>query len=191
MIHTENLLIKITCGNNHNNYTQATELEHERTSRDLFHEDLEDTVLTDWAQVSHNVPVTESTMQCNFFVQWLHIPSYSKEHSSDDLCPGKHISKKQPQLHTLILCTKLKKARLHRKKLCSATQATVAAHNRILYQRKTTDICQQRTLETSQGSPWQRYAVGCQDLAHYTHCRTCPCPTTHDCLSRPTRTRTT
>lgn len=46
---------------------------HTHTSRDLLHEYLEDSVLAGWAQVAHDVLVTESRVERDLLVQRLHL----------------------------------------------------------------------------------------------------------------------
>lgn len=49
------------------------------TSRHLLHEDLDEAILTDGAQVLHNVPVLQPLVQSDFLMEGLRVPGVGKQ----------------------------------------------------------------------------------------------------------------
>lgn len=49
------------------------------TSRNLLHEDLDETILTDGSQVLHNIPVFQPLVQSYLLVEGLGIPERERE----------------------------------------------------------------------------------------------------------------
>lgn len=67
------------------------------TSRHLLHEDLDESILADGAQVLNNVPVLQPLVQSDFLMKGLRVPAVGKQLHTDGTAQNRSVTRVKPQ----------------------------------------------------------------------------------------------